>query len=154
MSLQDYPERKKRLYLAGSLRNEQIVNYHNDIQSRLGDGWTVFSDWAATHPHADDNWRDYYKARGYTYKDALKEPASINVFEFDKKHIDMSDAMLVVYPAGKSAHLELGYHIGKGKPGFILLDDPERWDVMLSFASGITDDLDELIEMIQGANYV
>lgn len=168
-SLKDYPDifgplgnkigvpipsaRKKRLYIAGSLRNELIVKYHMNIAAELGPDWIVFSDWAATHPHADDMWRDYYKARGFTYKEALKEPASINVFEFDKKHIDQSDAMLVVYPAGKSAHLELGYHIGRGKPGFILLDDPERWDVMLQFATGVTDDVEELINMIQGAHY-
>ena len=41
-------------------------------------------------------------------------------------------------PSGKSAHLELGYCIGKGKPGFVLFDkEPERYDVMYQFASGV-----------------
>jgi hypothetical protein len=40
--------------------------------------------------------------------------------------------------AGKSAHLELGYILGKGKKGFILFEsEPARWDVMYQFASGI-----------------
>ncbi len=34
--------------------------------------------------------------------------------------------------------MELGYILGQGKKGFILFDEePERWDVMLNFASGV-----------------
>ena len=38
-------------------------------------------------------------------------------------------------PGGKSAHLELGYMIGRGKRCFVLFDkEPERWDLMYQFA--------------------
>jgi nucleoside 2-deoxyribosyltransferase len=48
-------------------------------------------------------------------------------------------------PAGKSAHLELGYIIGQGKPGYILFDKmPERLDVMHVFANGVFFDVEEL----------
>ena len=51
-----------------------------------------------------------------------------------------------VLPAGRSAHLELGYTIGNGKSGFILLDpsDDPRWDVMYQFATAVCPDLDTL----------
>jgi nucleoside 2-deoxyribosyltransferase len=43
-----------------------------------------------------------------------------------------------VMPAGKSGHIELGYAVGQGKPGYILLEkEPERWDLMYAFATKI-----------------
>ena len=59
--------------------------------------------------------------------------------------------MVLVCPAGKSGHLEFGYAIGRGTPGLILLDDPERWDVMYQFADGVTDDEDELVARLHHA---
>jgi hypothetical protein len=40
--------------------------------------------------------------------------------------------------------------IGKGKPGYILLEDPDRWDVMYQFASGVFYELNELIVELSG----
>jgi len=38
---------------------------------------------------------------------------------------------VLMLPAGRSGHLELGQIMGDRKPGFILLDeDYDRWDVM------------------------
>jgi hypothetical protein len=56
----------------------------------------------------------------------------------------------LILPAGKSGHLELGYMIGKGKLGYILLEDPDRWDVMYQFSSGVFYELDELIQELAG----
>lgn len=64
--------------------------------------------------------------------------AAKHIFEFDKSHLDRCDIAVMFMPAGKSGHLELGYAIGQGKPGFILFDkEPKRWDIMLRFASEI-----------------
>jgi len=82
-------------------------------------GFEVFDDWFAAGPEADDKWRDYEKARGRTY-------------------------VVLFLPAGKSGHIELGYAIGKGKRGYIVLDNPERWDVMYKFADGVFETLEEL----------
>ena len=137
------PPPKKQIYLAGSLRNPGIVAIAEMLQARTG--ISVFADWFAAGEHADDAWRDYCKTRGLTYRQALNEPAAKNVFEFDKKHILASDIMVVAMPAGKSAFLELGWFIGQGKPGYILLDDQvDRWDVMFQFATGVFETLDEL----------
>lgn len=136
------------IYLAGSLRNSGIINIAQHLQTATGQ--RVFADWYAAGPEADDHWKAYYEERGFSYKQALKEPASINVYNFDKKHIDASDAMVLVLPAGKSGHLELGYALGKGKRGYILLDgNADRWDVMYQFADGVTDDVEELIKWLK-----
>ena len=75
--------------------------------------------------------------RGRSYLEALDDGHHAeHVWQYDRKHLDLADVGVLVLPAGKSGHLELGYLIGQGKPGYILLesDDPTRWDVMYKFA--------------------
>ena len=134
---------KKKIYLIGSLKNGEVRTVANQLRSI---GFEVFDDWQAAHPEADDNWRDYEKGRGRTYKEALVGHAAKHVYEFDKRHLDDSDIAILLLPAGKSGHLELGYFIGQGKPGYIFLDNPERWDVMYQFAHCIVNTFDELEE--------
>ncbi|TSC89237.1 MAG: hypothetical protein G01um10143_618 [Parcubacteria group bacterium Gr01-1014_3] len=130
-----------KVYLIGSLRNPEVPKLANQIREL---GFEVFDDWYAAGPEADDKWRDYEKGRGHSFKEALKGYAAKHVFQFDRKHLDECDIAVLQMPAGKSGHLELGVHLGKGKRGYILVDDPERWDVMYLFATGVFDDFNEL----------
>ena len=58
--------------------------------------------------------------------------------------------MVLVLPAGKSAHIELGYCIGSGQRGYVLFDKkPTRWDVMYKFAAEVFFDLDAMIEALK-----
>jgi hypothetical protein len=108
-------------------------------------GHVVFDDWFAFGPEADDWWQKYEKGRGRTFKEALDGYCANNAFSYDKGHIDRSDAVILCAPAGKSAHLEFGYAIGKGTKGYILLDgEPERWDVMYRFATAVCFSASEL----------
>lgn len=132
-----------KIYLIGSLRNLMIPEIAVKIRAA---GFDVFDDWYAPGPEADDYWKNYEEVRGRNYLDALEGHAAKHIFEFDKKHLDEADCSVLILPCGKSGHLELGYMIGKGKPGYILLDNPERWDVMYQFANGIYADLDTLIK--------
>jgi hypothetical protein len=44
----------------------------------------------------------------------------------------------------------LGYLIGRGTPGYILFDkQPERWDVMVQFATGIFEDSSKLVQVLR-----
>lgn len=131
------------IYLIGSLRNPKIIEITKKLQD---EGFDVFSDWYSAGEHADDAWRDYEKSRGRTYIEALSCPAAKNVFEFDRRHLEQAESVILVAPAGKSGHLELGYSLGQGKKGYYLLDDPERWDVMLKFCTGVFTELEELIK--------
>jgi hypothetical protein len=135
------------IYVIGSLRDEKFLTVTNRLRD---EGIDVFDEWYAASPIADDAWRDYEKTRGWTYSRAIRESlAAEHIFQFDKTHLDRSNAALLVLPAGKSGHLELGYVIGSGKPGGILLDTPERWDVMYKFAS-VFDTLDATVEWAKG----
>jgi len=120
----------KEIYLIGSLRNPDIPTFANEVRKM---NYKVFDDWFSPGPEADDFWRKYETERGRTYEEALQGYAGQHVYEFDKHHIDRCDIGLLMMPAGKSGHIELGYMIGKGKPCFILMDNPDRWDVMYQF---------------------
>lgn len=135
------------LYVIGSLRNPTVTSVAAALRNA---GHSVFDDWMAAGPEADDYWQRYEQERGHTLQQALRGAAANNVFAFDKRHLDAADAAILVLPAGKSAHLELGYMIGQGKKGYILYPEgePERWDVMYLFATGVFLSTIELIEAL------
>lgn len=125
----------KSVYVIGSLRNKKVPQFGNLLRKA---GFDAFDSWFSPGPHADDYWREYTKSRGMNYKDALKDYSATHVFQFDKFHLDRCDIAVMVMPAGKSGHLELGYFLGTGKPGFILFDkEPKRYDIMVQFATDI-----------------
>lgn len=137
----------KSIYIIGSLRNENIPVVGNLLRKN---GWEAFDDWYGAGHEADDKWRDYEQVRGRNHKTALYGYAARHVFEFDKRHLDRCDLAVLVMPAGKSGHLELGYFIGTGKPGFILFDTvPDRYDVMHQFAVDVFHNNDEMIQGLQ-----
>lgn len=140
---------KPVLYLIGSLRNPDIPK----IEMRLGAlGYDVFAEWYSAGRIADDCWKEHQIARGLTYPEALKGYAARHIFEFDYYHLNRADLGVLVQPAGKSGHLELGYLIGRGKPGYVLLEkDLPRWDVMLCFARSVHETLDDLVTTLKGA---
>jgi nucleoside 2-deoxyribosyltransferase len=123
----------KVIYLIGSLRNPEVPKFANRLRAQ---GFEVFDDWYAAGPEADDKWMEYEKQRGHTFAEALNGHAAYHVWEYDKKHLQRADAAILLMPAGKSGHLELGYFMGLGKPGYILMErEPDRFDVMYRFTN-------------------
>lgn len=134
------------VYVMGSLRNPEVPLVANELRDC---GLRVFDDWYAAGPEADDYWQAYERDRSRSYVEALAGAHAQDVYEFDRRHLDESQAAVLVAPAGKSAHLELGYVIGQGKPGFILLEEePERYDVMYNFATAVVTDVNDLADAI------
>lgn len=134
------------IYVIGSLKNPEIPR----VAAALRDaGHKVFDDWYAAGPEADDYWQAYEKERGNTYPEAIAGYHAEAVFEFDLKHLHRADTVVLVLPAGKSGHLELGWALGRGKNGYILFtEEPERFDVMYRFADGVFTDLKELLSVL------
>lgn len=134
------------IYLIGSLRNPEVPKVAAYLRNLK---YEVFDDWFAAGPIADDSWRDYEIARGHSFIQALGGYAARHVFEFDYYHLNRADIAVLMLPAGKSGHLEFGYAIGRGKRGYILLDkDPERYDVMYRFATGVYTSIQDLGEAL------
>lgn len=138
----------RTLYVIGSLRNPAIPQIAAELRQRCP-GLEVFDDWFAAGPEADDHWKAYEVQRGRTFVEALAGRAARNVFRFDQSNLDRSDAAVLVLPAGKSGHLELGYMAGRGNPTFILNpEDGERWDVMYNFATAVLPTVEALAQRI------
>ena len=72
----------------------------------------------------------------------------MNIVAYDKKWIDWSDTAVLLLPAGRSGHLELGYALGTGKSTHVIMDDPERWDVMYGLLEGVWDSEEEFRKAI------
>lgn len=139
----------KSIYLIGSLRNPNVPILAAKLRKA---GYEIFDDWFAAGPEADDYWRDYEKQKGVTYKEALNGYSARHVFEFDRSHLDRCDAGVLLMPAGKSGHLELGYMAGKGKPTFVVFDEePARWDVMYGFVTDVFMSMDEAVNELKVA---
>lgn len=139
---------KKTIYLIGSLRNPQIPSTAAVLR---GAGFEVFDDWYAAGPEADDYWQKYETERSHTYQKALEGYAAWHVADFDLFHLNRCDMAVLLMPAGKSGHIELGYMIGKGKPTFVLFDKtPERYDVMYRLATKICFNFSDLIIALEG----
>lgn len=131
------------VYLIGSLRNEKIPQLGVSLREA---GLEVFDDWFAAGPEADDYWQKYEKLRGRKYEDALYGYAARNTFRFDYSHLHRVDCVVLVLPAGRSGHLELGFASGLGKRSYVLFDaEPERWDVMYQFATRVFTNKKDLI---------
>lgn len=139
----DYDRTKIGVYLTGALKNPAVPT----VAAALRDwGYEVIDEWHSAGPEADSCWQAYEEARGRTYSEALRGRGAQNTFLFDLAYLDLADCAVLVMPAGKSAHLELGYAVGSGKPGFILLDDePSRYEVMPNFAAVVCANPDELL---------
>jgi len=141
------------IYIIGSLRNPQVPMVAANLRSF---GFKVFDDWYSAGPAADDSWMSYERERGHDLQQALAGPAAIHTFEWDLENLDNADAGVMVAPAGRSGHLELGYLCGQGKPCAVLLDgEPERWDVMYQFARwGVHYSIGSLVAKIKDYNKV
>lgn len=138
------------IYIAGSMRNPKIPLIANELEARTDH--EAFAAWHAVGPDADTFWRDYEMTRrpGITMKEAVGGYLAQHTFTFDKFHIDRSDALVMVLPCGRSAHIEAGYSVGQGKPTFALFEgEPDRFDIMYNFFTGLALNTDELVEMLR-----
>lgn len=132
------------IYIIGALKNRQIMEFAERLRKQ---GYDVFDQWLTPGPDADSYLLEWAKKRNLSYKEALNSYAARHVFDFDKSHIDRCDMAILYMPAGKSAHIELGYVIGSGKKAYILFDkEPERFDVMYNFATDVFFNEQELFD--------
>jgi hypothetical protein len=75
-------------------------------------------------------------------------------FREDMKWLDWADAVVLLLPSGRSAHLEAGYKKGQGGQVFILGGFPAgEYEVMYCMADGVyryPDDVAQFIAAIRG----
>lgn len=139
--------RRPIVYVISSLKNDSVPVMAKKLRDA---GFTVIDEWFAPGPEADDWWTRYEKARGNNFVQALDSLHVEHVFNFDRRWLESSDAVVLLLPCGKSGHLEFGYAVGRGKKGVIVLDkEPERYDIMYRYADKVCYSMDEAVEFLR-----
>ncbi len=65
----------------------------------------------------DPDWQEWDFSE---YRECLNHPIAKHGFDSDMNAMDKSEACVLVLPCGRSAHLELGWFVGRGRKTCIL----------------------------------
>ncbi len=86
-------------------------------------------------------------------KAMLSHPKANEGFQLDMAALDTCDVVVLVLPCGASAHLELGYAVGRGKIGFVLGDDEHlaRRTHSSAFVNGFEPELMHKVVEVKGS---
>jgi hypothetical protein len=130
-----------KIYLASSWKNAALVRDIKGMLEAMGHEVDAFCD--------DTGKRFVFifdQLPDVTNHDAvsvLEFPIVQQAFKEDKKWLDWSEAVLLILPSGKSAHLEAGYAKGQGKHLIIYQEHYPKgeFDVMYGFADLVSNDL-------------
>lgn len=122
-----------KIYLATSWRNTDFERARELLRA---EGWEVydFRD-SGVNTHASES---FEKALSYTeYMSAMAQPELKAQGERDYAALDWCDVVVMLLPCGKSAHIELGYALGAGKPAFVVWS-PGPVDLMYQRANVVS----------------
>lgn len=138
----------RRIYLASSWRNEdqpavvkalravghEVYDFRNPTEGDIGFSWNEI----------DPEWQDWSPE---LFRAGLNHPVAQQGFNRDFEAMLWADTFVLLMLCGRSAHLEAGWAIGRGKPTAILLADGEP-ELMYLMADRICVTRDELEEWL------
>lgn len=139
-----------KIYVASSWRNirqpdivcalrshgYEVYDFRHPAEGNNGFQWSEI----------DPEWGNWDAAQ---LIDGLSSSVADTAFGFDFEAMKDCDAAVLVLPCGKSAHLELGWFVGVGKPTWILLEDRPEPELMYKMATSIVPDLDHLLSALR-----
>ncbi len=122
-----------RIYVASSWRKTPII--HNQIVDELRraghDVYDYRHPWQMINEHGF-HWseidKDYEHWTPGKYLVALDHDLANRGFSFDYGAMNWADSCVLILPSGKSAHLEAGWFVGRGRPVHLFMPgifDPE-----------------------------
>lgn len=134
-----------KIYVASSWRNQEqpflvrnlrelgheVYDFRNPPHGNGGFSWSsIDANWMNWTP---DQWRA-----------ALGHPLALDGFKADFEGMQWADMCVCLLPCGRSAHLEAGWFVGKGKPTFFFAQTPVEPDLMVLLGNGIVTSMVEL----------
>ncbi len=133
-----------RVYVASSWRNERqptVIAVLRDAGHEVYD----FRDSKGFHwSEIDPEWK---KWTAESYRDSLHHPLAEQGYLSDYQNLQWADALVLVMPCGRSAHLELGWAVGASKKTAILLSDGEP-ELMYKMVDLIAVSLNEIAQWL------
>lgn len=147
----EHGEKKMKIYVASSWRNDYqqtVVTVlreagHSVYDFRNPPNGTGFS-WGEIDP----DWKQWSKE---DYLRNLSTPQADRGFNSDWQALQWADAIVLVLPCNRSAHLELGVGIGWLKHTCILLDDTFEPELMYKGVDRICTNLDDVVTWLMEA---
>lgn len=135
-----------KVYVASSWRNQrqpevvtklraaghEVYDFRNPAPGQHGFAWAQI----------DPEWQTWTSE---AFVEALEHPIAEDGYAFDYDALDDADATVLVMPCGRSAHLELGYAIGRGQHTAILLDEGSEPELMYKLATDLCLTLEEVV---------
>lgn len=144
--------KRRKIYVASSWRNNyypiacnelknaghEIYDFRNPGQGKQGFSWDFI----------DRNWKQWTPE---LYAFLLKNhPEAAKGFKNDFDAMNWADTFVLIMPAGRSAHLEIGWASGADKDSFVLLNDTEfEPDLMYLCCTDIFVEMDKLLERLK-----
>lgn len=96
-------------YIGSSLKNSALVNrYADKLKER---GWNQTYDWTKN------------------IKNAGSIEALMDYAQHEKKAVEDADAVIILLPAGRGTHVELGLALALGKKIFLCSSDQKEFDL-------------------------
>ncbi len=135
-----------RIYVASSWRNplqtevvatlrlcgHEVYDFRNPTPGNHGFGWRQCE-------MAPPPWP------GEKLREVLRHPIARQGYAHDMGALRECEACVLVLPCGRSAHWELGWAMGAGKPGYVLMLGPDEPELMYSEAT-ILASREEMVE--------
>lgn len=130
----------RRIYVASSWRNRhqpgvvaalraaghEVYDFRNPAPDNDGFRWSEI----------DPDWQTW-DARAYAA--ALEHPIAIKGHAYDFEAMRWADTCVLVLPSGRSASYELGWCMGAGKRGIVLVAEPCEPELMYRGATIVGD---------------
>lgn len=125
-----------KIYVASSWRNvyqpvvvqilrtkgHHVYDFRNPAPNVGGFSWAEI----------DPNWQHWSAS---DFREALNHDVARNGFRYDFDGMAGADLCVLVLPCGRSAHLEAGWFMGKGKPVVVLAPERIEPELMYMLAS-------------------
>ena len=139
-----------RVYVASSFRNARCAevvaalrgagHLTYDFRDPLGDGKTF------SWQEVDPGWQAWDVGE---YRNALHSRAADRAFGLDMVALEKADACVLVLPCGRSAHLEMGYAVGRCKRTVVLLGgEPLVPELMYRMIDARAETVEQVLEFL------
>ena len=137
------------IYVASSWRNA----YQPEVVARLrSEGHSVYDFRNPSEAQSGFHWSDidpdWQRWSPNEYAAALGTPLAELGFRSDYTAVARCDALVMVLPCGRSAHLEAGLAAGFGKPAYAYLPEMIEPELMYKMFMGVSDDLDVIVDWL------
>lgn len=93
----------------------------------------------------DPNWENWDERQA---REALADGLCAGAFSLDYEAMKWADAFVLLLPCNRSAHLEAGWAIGRGKPTVIYIPEPSEPELMYLLADAVVVSEGELLQWV------